>query len=173
MQSICPIAFCEIAVGTIFTLSSCSKLRDFPHYVKTIHSFHLLPKRIIPSVAAFLLILELSIVLLLISWKLAAFYLASILLIVFSLTLATVLYRKIQAPCNCFGRSPHLVSQFDLVRNTGFLACSIGGICLSTNPTMSSLANPFSFVVTSIAAVLFVWISTQLSEIYQLFQAND
>lgn len=172
MQPICPLAFCEIAVGTIFTLSSCSKLKNFSQYVKTVRRFRLIPEKLVPSAAIWLLILELSIVLLLIRWKLAAFWLASILFIIFSVALATVLYRKLQTPCNCFGSHSRFVSRMDLVRNTGFLACSIGGICLSTNPVTPFPSNPFSFAVTSIAAILFVWISTQLNEIYQVFQPN-
>jgi hypothetical protein len=90
----------------------------------------------------------------------------------FSAALITVLHRKIQTPCNCFGTSSHPVSHLDLVRNVGFLTCSIAGICLTTRSDASLSVTSLDFGVTSIVALLFVFVGTQLSEIYRFFQPN-
>jgi membrane protein implicated in regulation of membrane protease activity len=159
-------------VGFLFLISSLSKIKSFPQYANSVREFQLLPKLFTPLVATIVLISELLVVLFLFRWQVIAFSLASVLLVIFSVALASVLFRNIQVNCNCFGASQHTVSQADLLRNFGFLLCSCGGACLATKPELTYPITPLTFGITGFVSLAFFIIWAQLGEIYRLFQPN-
>lgn len=172
MQYVYLLAFCKIVVGFLFTISFFSKLKSFSQYVDTVRNFQLLPKSFTRLAAVLILICELLIVLFLFKWQVIAFWLASVLLVIFSAALASVLFRNIQIVCNCFGPSQHFVSQADLLRNFGFLLCSCGGGWLATKPEVTVPIAPLNLGIIGFMALTFVLIWEQLSEIHRLFQPN-
>ncbi|MBW4687810.1 MAG: hypothetical protein KME40_22540 [Komarekiella atlantica HA4396-MV6] len=172
MQYIYLLTFCKIVVGCLFTISFISKVKSFSQYVNTVRSFRLLPDLFIRFTAILILISELLVVLLLFKWQVIAFWLASGLLVIFSVALASVLFRNIQTACNCFGLSQHPISQADLLRNFGFLLCSCGGGWLATNSEFTEPIAPLNLGITGFIAFVFVLIWAQLGEIYRLFQHN-
>jgi uncharacterized membrane protein len=131
-----------------------------------------LPKSFTKWAAVIVLINELLIVLFLFKWQVIAFYLASIMLVIFSIAFASVLIRNIQTRCNCFGTSQHPISQIDLLRNFGFLLCSCGGGWLATKSEVNVTLAPLDLGITGLIAFIFVLFWAQLSEIYRLFQTN-
>ncbi len=172
MHYIYLLAFCRITLGLLFLISAISKLKSFPQYVATVSNFRLLPESFTRLAAVLVLISELLIVLFLFKWQVVAFYLASILLIIFSAAFASVLFRNIQTTCNCFGTSQHPISQADLVRNFGFLLCSCGGGWLATKPEITVSLAPLHLGIIGLIAIVFVLVWAQLGEIYHLFQTN-
>ncbi|MBW4666735.1 MAG: hypothetical protein KME60_04650 [Cyanomargarita calcarea GSE-NOS-MK-12-04C] len=172
MQYIYLLAFCKIVVGFLFTISFIAKLRNFSQYVDTVRDFRLLPKSFSRSAAALVLICELAIVLFLFKWQVIAFWLATGLLVIFSVALASVLSRNIQTNCNCFGTSKRLVSQTDLLRNFGFLLCSCCGAWLAAKPEVNVPITPLNLAIIGFIALAFVLIWEQLGEISRLFQPN-
>lgn len=172
MNYIYLLAFCKITLGLLFLISAISKLKSFPQYVATVSNFRLLPESFTRLAAVLVLISELLIVLFLFKWQVVAFYLASIMLIIFSAAFASVLFRNIQTTCNCFGTSQHPISQADLVRNFGFLLCSCGGGWLATKPEVNVSLAPLHLGIIGLIAIVFVLVWAQLGEIYHLFQTN-
>ncbi|NDJ20643.1 hypothetical protein GS682_03090 [Nostoc sp. B(2019)] len=172
MQYIYLLIFCKIVVGCLFTISFISKVKSFSQYVNTVRNFRLLPESFIRFAAILILISELLIVLLLFKWQVIAFWLASGLLVIFSVALASVLFRNIQTACNCFGLSQHPISEADLLRNFGFLLCSCGGGWLAKNSEFTEPIAPLTLGITGFIALAFVLIWAQLGEIYRLFQHN-
>lgn len=166
------LTFCKIVVGTIFTIASFLKLKSFTQYVNTINDFHLLPKSLTQLAAVLILTCEMLTVLLLFKWLLVAFWLASGLLVIFSIALASVLFRNIQTACNCFGSSQHLISPADLWRNFGFLLCTGVGSWLATKPEATVPIEALDLSIVGFMALAFVLLWMQLSEIYRLFQLN-
>lgn len=172
MQYVYLLAFCKAVVGFLFTISFFSKLKSFSQYVSTVRDFRLLPTSFTRLAAVFILISELLVVLFLFKWQVIAFWLASGLLVLFSAAFASVLFRKIQTACNCFGPSQHPISQADLLRNFGFLLCSWGGGWLATKPEVAVPITPLNLGIVGFMGLAFVLIWAQLGEIYRLFQPN-
>lgn len=170
MHYIYLLTFCKITLGLLFLISFLSKLRSFSQYVAIVNDFRLLPKSFTRLAAVLVLIGELAIVIFLFKWQVVAFYLASIMLVIFSAAFASVLVRNIQTKCNCFGTSQYPISQVDLLRNFGFLLCSCGGIWLATKPEVTGSLAPLHLGITGLIAFVFVLVWAQLGEIYRLFQ---
>ena len=161
---------CKVIIGLVFAISSISKLQDIEKFVEVIRGFRLLPEPLLRSCAILFLLCEMAVVPLLFVWPMLAFLLATILLIAFSAALASVILRKIQTPCNCFGSSQQLVSVADLIRNGGFLACALCGLRLALGPESNAPIMPLHAAMVSIGSMVFVLIGMQASEIYRLFQ---
>ncbi len=162
--------FCKIVTGLVFAISSISKLRDFPGFVESVHDFRLLPSPFVSTCAVLFLFGEVSVVGLLFIRPWLGFLLAAILLTAFSAALASVVIRKVETRCNCFGASQQMVSPADLMRNGGFLACSLCGLWLAVRLDMTEPIAPLNVGIASFAALVFVLIWMQASEIYRLFQ---
>ena len=163
-------AFCKIVVAIVFALSCFSKFRDFSQFIETIRNFRLLPPFIIPFSASLFLSSELLVIVLLFTWPFMAFLLGASLLLIFSVALATVLMRKIQTPCHCFGHSKQLISSIDFIRNFGFLLCTGSGLWIASKPAFATELSPLNMGIIFFAALAFVLIWTQIGEIYELFQ---
>lgn len=119
--------------------------------------------------ARLILGLEFLVMVCLFTGQLIAFGLASALLISFTIALASVLLRNLQIHCNCFGNSRRPVSPIDLLRNMGFLFCSCSGGWLAARPEVGLAIEPLDLGFTSLVALIFTLILSQLSDIYQLF----
>lgn len=168
------LLFCRIAIGLVFASSFIGKLFDLPAVEETIGRFDLFPKRFSRLATWLLLSSELSIILLMLLdgiWVGLGLILAACLLLVFSLALASVLARKIQTSCNCFGVSTKSVSPYDLWRNACFIACALGG-CGASIGLKNAFVRPdlWELSLTALAAIVFVGVMTQLDEIVQIFR---
>ena len=168
------LAFCRIALGLVFLVSSLSKARDMAQFRAAIRAFHLLPPAL-SEMAALLFIGGECVVVVLLGiggpLLLPAFILAGGLLLLFSLALISVIARKIQTACHCFGPSVKLVSRADVWRNVGFMLCVLGGIAALTWTRAPSISLSLSeWVLTGLGAVVFVVIWIQLGEIVQFLR---
>lgn len=172
MQDAYLLIFCKIVVGLLFAISFLFKLKNFPQYVNTVSSFRLLPRSFSQSAAYLVLACELAVIIFLYKWQLAAFWLATGLLVIFSAALASVLLRNIKTVCNCFGANQNPVSPADLIRNLGFILCSWGGGLLAAKPGVIVATTPLEVEIIGFAAIAFVLVWTQLGEVYHLLQPN-
>lgn len=172
MQSFYLLMFCKLVVGGSFTISLLFKLMNFSRHVETVRRFQLLPKAFEWTAAVSILGLELLIILLLFQSQLAAFGLASALFILFSIALASTLFRGIPVSCNCFGNSQHAISQIDLFRNFGFLLCAGSGGWLTITTETNLPIAPGLTGITGLIALAFVAIWTQIGEIYRFIQSS-
>ncbi|GHO46129.1 MauE/DoxX family redox-associated membrane protein [Ktedonospora formicarum] len=169
-------AFCRIVIGLVFAISSFGKLRDIPKFQRAILGFRLLPRRLSRSIALFFLSGELTVVVFVTlggPLLLSGFLLAALLLLMFSGALASVLVRRLQTNCNCFGASEKNVSTTDIWRNLGFLICAAGGcgaIFWTRNQQMN--LGSIEWLLASLGALIFVLIWIQLGEIVQLFRLS-
>lgn len=172
MQSFYLLMFCKLVVGSSFAISLLFKLINFSRHVDTVRGFQLLPKAFEWTAAVLILGLESLIILLLFQSQLAAFSLASVLFIVFSIALASTLFRGMKVSCNCFGNSQHAISQIDLFRNFGFLLCAGSGCWLTITTEANLPISPWLMGITSLIALAFVAIWTQIGEIYRFTQSS-
>jgi hypothetical protein len=165
------MTFCRLVLVFVFGLSLAGKLADRGHFTSTIGAFGLLPARLHQAAAALILAGEFAALGLLAGgWLRIGFALAGLLLILFTVALASVLRRGIQTPCNCFGPSEKLVSPTDLWRNAGLICCAAGGCWaawgLQGNGYRLTIAEWALFVI---AAALLVLIGGQLHAIASMF----
>ena len=169
------LVFCRVTVGLIFIWSFVGKVRDFSSFVKTIDQFRLLPKALHRLSALSFLAGELIVVIFMIIGKgllVWGFLLAILMLFVFTIGLISVVLRKIQTPCNCFGTSQKLITSYDIIRNIGFFLCSLSGYCLLINGTGDM--TPISWLgwgLVGAIAFIFIVLSVQLEELIQLFRS--
>lgn len=169
-------AFCRIVIGLVFAISSFGKLRDIPKFQQAILGFRLLPRRLSGPVALLFLSGELTVVVFVTfggPLLLFGFLLAALLLLMFSGALASVLVRRLQTSCNCFGTNEKNVSSTDIWRNLGFLICATGGcgVFIWTRNEQLSLGG-IEWLLASLGALIFVLIWIQLGEIVQLFRLS-
>lgn len=166
------MAFCRVAIGLVFAISSLSKARHIAQFQQAVFGFHLLSRRL-SNLAALLFLGGECVVVLLVAiggpFLLAGFALALLLLLIFCAALASVLMRRLQTSCNCFGSSKKPVTPVDIWRNIGFLLCAGGGCeaLIWTRGAQESLAGiAWFFIALGAGAFVVIWI--QLGEIVQL-----
>lgn len=168
------LAFCRIIIGLVFAWSFMGKVQDISSFTQTIDHFKLLPETLHRPIAVVFLGGELVVLgIMVVGGKLLiwGFLLAGLLLTLFSIGLISVLIRKIQTPCNCFGSSRKLISPFDVIRNTILLLFSFSGYTLLTM-TSGSSANLglLDWGLVSTMAIVFVITLIQLDDIIKLFR---
>lgn len=165
------LVFCRLTIGLLFAYAFVGKVRDLAGFAQTITSFKLLPPRWSKGVALLFLGGEAAVVvLLLIGGELLplAFGLALLLLTTFTIALVSVLVRRIQTPCNCFGKRDQPVTYADVWRNAGLVLLSAIG--LWTAGQASITLNLVELFLIAVIAIVFVLLWTNLTDIVTLFQ---
>jgi hypothetical protein len=135
MLEIYAFTFSWLTIVIVFAMSAFGKLLDMRSFEQSITKFRLAPKSWSRSISWIFVLSELLVIVLLtVGWATAGFGLAAMLLVCFSTVLMSVLVRRLDVSCNCFGKSRHPVSFYDVIRNAGFLACALGGVALRPGP---------------------------------------
>lgn len=171
------LTFSRIAMGLVFAASSLGKLRDFPAFERAIKNFQILPRQFVKTCAYVFLGGEIIVLALMILGGrvllMAGFLAAILLLSVFCIALLTILIRRLQVPCNCFGSSQKPASPADIWRNVGFLACAIVGI--ASLPALSDATvkmTPGEAGLLGMMALVFVALSVYLGEVLEAFHVS-
>ncbi len=170
------LTFCRVVIGLTFAVSSGSKVLNISKFRQAMLSFHLLPRRLSDIAAIVFLCCEFIVTgFVAIGGKLLlpGFYLAIILLLIFSGALASVLVRRLSLPCNCFGPSEKLITYSDVWRNVGFILCALVGCAafILIQHTSAHLET-VEGLITGLGASAFVIIWIQLGEIMQIFHKD-
>jgi uncharacterized membrane protein YphA (DoxX/SURF4 family) len=170
------LGFCRIVIGLVFTWSFLGKLRNVSAFVQVIDRFKLLPKVLHRIFAVIVLVVELTVAVTMLLGKpllIGGFLLAMLMLLVFCMALASVLIRKIQTPCNCFGSSAKPVSIYDIIRNMFLFLCAlIGFILLLISKSSLSELSWLDWGLVSVTAIVAVFVSAQSGEIVRLFKST-
>lgn len=170
------LAFCRVVTGLVFAFSSLSKACDLARFREALLRFELLPRSLSGLAALLFLAGECGVVFFLLiggSFLLSGFLLAALLLLVFCAALASVLVRKLQIPCHCFGSSQKPVTILDIWRNLGFLLCATAGCVLQswTQGRWERLGG-IEWLMIGLGAGAFVLIWVALGEIAQLLRQH-
>ncbi len=170
------LAFCRIVIGLVFLVSSFSKMFNFAKFNQAVISFNLLPERFSAVTALLFLCCELAVTGLVArggDLLLPGFLLALILLLIFSCALVSVLARRLQTTCNCFGPSEKPVRVTDVWRNLGFILYALGGCAiLAWTQHIPERLGAIEWLLMGMCAGVFVLLWTRLGEIMQLFANN-
>ena len=120
---------CRTFVWVTFAYSSWGKVQDLPAFTIAIRRFELLPYALGKPAALFFIFVEVCLIVLLGTglWLDTGFALAFSLLSVFNIALITVLLRKQQIACNCFGADELPIGWTDVIRNGGLLLVTVLG----------------------------------------------
>lgn len=158
------LVFARFVVGMIFFISFIGKALSLKKFQQTISNFNLLPNTFSAPLALIFLMGELFVVILLIVGGSIGlrigFALALVMLIAFTLALISVLVRKIQTSCNCFGSSEKIISPYDLIRNMGIIIGAAVGLLVADTPTSLDLPG-WVLIGVSAGAFVFIWLSTR------------
>lgn len=164
--------FSAVVTGSLFAASLTFKIRNFSQFLRTIDRFQLLPQFLTSSVAVAILTSEVVVLTSLFKSQLLAFTLSAILLIIFTIVLASLLVRDIRISCNCFGDYQHPVTFLELVRNLGFLLFSCCGVWLSAESRSVEVFSSSDAGTVWLAAIAFTLIWMHIGEVYHAFQSN-
>ncbi|HLZ61593.1 MAG TPA: MauE/DoxX family redox-associated membrane protein [Ktedonosporobacter sp.] len=168
------LAFCRVAIGLVFALSSFSKARELAKFQQAVEGFRLLSRQLSHLAALFFLCGEFAVLLLMViggPLLFSGFALAILLLLIFCVALASVLVRRVQTACNCFGSSEKPVTLVDIWRNVGLLLCAGGGCeALIWARGAQERLEGIAWLLIALAAGAFVMLWIQLGEIVQLFR---
>jgi hypothetical protein len=146
-------------------------MTDFKH---TIQRFQVLPNWLVGPFSWLFVGCELIVVTLIVLGGTSlglGFAIAVFLLSIFSVALISVLARKIQTSCNCFGSKEKVISPADLGRNVVFIVCALGGWQLYSNAYGNLInPNPMELSLIGLTGLAFVMIVINLNEIAQVFK---
>ena len=174
MIAVYSLAFCRWVVGIIFFWALVGKLQDIPAFADTIRRFKLLPGWLVRPAALICLGSEALVVLGMLvggAFLLWGFSLATIMLTIFGVALASVLVRHIRTSCNCFGPSKKIVTSYEILRDALFILCALSGAYLSFAAlSASTSAVWWVWVFAGAAAMVFVILVLQLKEILWVFR---
>lgn len=171
------VAICRWIVGLVFAWSCTAKLRDVTTFTDTIRRFKLLPDHLVRLAAWLILSGEATVIVTmltgdrLLAW---GFLFAAALLLIFCLALISVLSRRIQTPCNCFGASSKTpVSSIEIVRCLIFFLCAMSGYGLShvAQGNLETLGI-LDWSLSGIIAMVFVLTMVRLKEIVWVFRTT-
>lgn len=167
------VMFCRVTTILIFGMSFIGKLSNIPSFQEAVTNFGILSPKLSRSAAWIFLAGEFVVIVLAIRGEnalFAGFVLAAFLLTIFSIALGIALIRRLQVPCNCFGRTEKPISPYDLVRNGSFIVCNLLGASVfwTTNEHLAAL-DTANVILTGLMGAVFVMILTNLSEIIQLY----
>lgn len=170
------LAFLRWVIGLVFAWSCVSKLCNTSTFMETIGRFKLLPARFHRITALAFLVGEVAIVTAMLFGEtllLWGFLLAALMLLTFCIALVSVLMRRIQTPCNCFGSANKPVSPYDIARNVIFILCALGGasIVISAPGSLMTLGMPGWWLTGTVAAV-FVIVCVQLKEVFWVLHST-
>jgi len=172
------IAFGRIVIGLTFVLSLIGELQDITSFSEAITRFKILPKRSSNTFAYLLLSGEIAVITsMLVGGPLlfGGFLLSGVMFLTFSIALASVVFRKIETSCHCFGPSDEKkVGPFHIVRAAGLMALAGGSCCtlLDLKESMTSL-DLWNWGLMGMGGAAFVMIWVQLSEIVELFKTRS
>jgi hypothetical protein len=165
--------FCRSVVVCVFVLSFASKVRDVAAFRQSITNFALLPTQFSQLAAPLFLLAEALVVVLVTlagPFLLPGYLLASALLLLFCIALLSVLIRRISTTCSCFCPTSTPISSIDIVRNTGFIVCTLGGCLTIVWPGHAGNPDLATWGLGSLCALVFVATWTQLGEIVRIFR---
>lgn len=155
----------------MFLVSFASKALNLHAFERTIASFAILPKRWTESASICFAVGEITVAVLVTlggPFLVLGFALAILLLVVFTLGLASVLARRRLVSCNCFSPSSQLISIYDICRNLSFILCAFIGLSLSESNSGKLAWLDWLLVGLVAAVVVAVWIN--LRDIVRLFR---
>jgi len=163
----------RIMIVILFLYSSISKLFSLDSFVTSVEGFQLVPKWASRMTAWAIILFEMALVVLSIlgtKYALYAQYLAVALLTLFTLALITVILRRIDVSCNCFGRKVRGVRWTDVLRNAIFLSIITISIVLSAvagvgQPTLLNFQDQVVLLLIVLVPTL---ITIHIDEIYRL-----
>ncbi len=164
--------FARLSIAAVFVVSSLGKLRDFTTFEKTIVQFQLLPPSLHRAAGITIIGIELVVVALTALGNNAAvvgLLLASVLLTGFTAALVSVLHRRINTPCNCFGPTTKPVIPHDIGRNAGFILCALLGSAAALGGQHSAVPIVGVFFI-GLGAIVFVLVWMNFPEIARFLQ---
>lgn len=167
------ITFCRVVILLVFGMSFIGKLSNVTAFQAAVTNFRILSPNWSRRAAWIFLIGEFVVVVLTImggNALLIGFLIAVFLLTIFSIALGIALIRRLQVPCNCFGREEKPISPYDLVRNGSFIVCILIGVdVLWTADGLIASLGFANIILAGLMGATFVMILTNLSEIVQLY----
>ena len=170
------LLFCRLALGLTFAVSFGGKAGRVHPFAATIAGFRVLPERGAYAAAVLFLSGEAAVVGLMLvggRWLPVGFGLALLLLAIFTLALISVLARKIQTSCHCFGTHEKPLTYYDVGRNAGLMGIAVVGLWMAGAPGgIPASLTLIEWLFMLIIAVVFVLLWTNLAELVSLFRAT-
>jgi uncharacterized membrane protein YphA (DoxX/SURF4 family) len=161
------LLFTRVSIGTIFLISSLSKLLEFKSFGEGLANFQVSGRTTRHILAISIIALELCVVLLMIIGKqllIVGFGLSITLLAIFCIAIANQIRNGRNEACNCFGASRTHITKLDLVRNGALILCSLVGL-LSRQAELASATHAMDVAIVWISAVGFSTFLISMSQI--------
>lgn len=161
--------FCRFGIGAAFAVSAVAKLADPSGFRSTVKRFKILPEGISRPASWLLILGEVAIVSCMAVGGRAtalAFAAAAAFLVLFQAALISVLTRRIETSCGCFGQNRRKVSYFDIARNAGLLLLAGTGWIVTPFGSATS-PGVWQVGVIAVPAVLLVILWINLPDVYE------
>ncbi|MFT5232466.1 MAG: putative membrane protein YphA (DoxX/SURF4 family) [Candidatus Krumholzibacteriia bacterium] len=118
------VLLCRLAIGGVFVFASLDKLVNPTAFAESIHHYRIVPYSLLHLAALLLPMVEFVLGIALITgiWRRGASLIATVLMVVFMVAIASALSRNLDISCGCFNTDAgHQVGYSLLWRDLGFL----------------------------------------------------
>lgn len=161
--------FIVIFVSFTFCLAAISKAINIVKFADALVELQIPGANTRPQMVAIIIILLEMLVggLILIGggFTLIGLFLATGLMLLFTVMLGRILRQGTSQHCNCFGNSERPINPLDMIRNIGLCACSTTGICLSQTATQLP-TNKIEIGVIGVLSIAIAIVWANLGDIY-------
>lgn len=165
---------CRFLIGVVFGVSAVSKLRtrsQFHAFLRSLQRMKVVPGPLERASAVTVAAAEVAIVLLMAfpakATGIMGFVVALGLLAVFTAAIVSVIARKIDTTCRCFGKSDTPLGRQHVVRNLMLMVMAGAGLAGEITGTS---AEPGLLAVAAIAGLLFGGMVTMFDDLVALFR---
>jgi hypothetical protein len=162
------------AMAVLFVVSAGTKVLDFSRYQRSVRDFEILSARWSRLAGLCFLAAEISVVVLVIvggAFLLPGFVLAILLLVIFAAALETVVRRRLEVDCGCFGGQSEIVSQYDVARNALLALVAASGVAaLAIDGNASGHLPAGEVILLTIMSAVLVMLVANLKHLARAFQ---
>lgn len=129
--------FLAWVLGALFIFAAVEKIIDPAGFARNIKYFHMVPLSYVNAMALLLPWWELAagIAILTRSWRRAGAWLILLMLMVFTVAIATAVYRGYDISCGCFGAKSGKAGYPKLAENFGLIAANVFVLWFRPRPT--------------------------------------
>ena len=168
------LTFFRFVIGFVFVTSLIGKAGDIPAFTQAITNFRFFPQSFSKPLAYLFLLGEFGTVVAMLFGRELLFWgflVAMLMFLSFSIALSSVILRKIETTCNCFGPDQKDVNFGHVLRSLGFMICGIGGSIISyLHNIPSGSIEIINLIFVGAFSAVFVLVWMHIGDILQFFE---
>jgi cytochrome c oxidase subunit IV len=167
------LSFCRFTIAGLFAVSITAKICNPSDVKETLQNINFVPAKTFSILLVGLIVSECMVVASLLFGRnalLYGFYLATVLLLVFTVVLVWIVVRKIKTSCSCFGGNKRQVSWNDVYRNLLLVGMTVSGGIMAANFDIDSAWPVENMALSFVMALVFILVLLKADVVMDLLK---